>query len=103
MSQSQNDSLATQRAEEYAPRPKGGAVAAGACGVVLALLGDFVVSGFYGWSVTDNAAVAVGLASLGLAVGCGAYERRRIRNLRAVARELHKLDRRTDADPETEG
>lgn len=92
MTRDQRAGLAAQRAEEYAPRPQGGAIAAGVCGATMALVGDFVVSGFYGWSVAANAAVALAVTVLGFAIVFGVYVRRRAHNKRAIVNELALME-----------
>jgi len=65
MHQDERKILAAERAHRYAPKPTGGAVMAGVCGAVVALLVDVAASGFYGWRVIEH----VRLTAVAMAAG----------------------------------
>lgn len=94
MNQAEREALATERAERYAPKPDGGLVMAGVCGAVAALLGDVVVSRFYGWHVRDHMSVAVFVAVAGFLAGSFANKRAAHRSRKARHTELTKIDHR---------
>lgn len=85
--------LAAHRAETRAPRPTGGIALAGLCGAVVVLLGDVVVSAFYGWRVAEHLLLAVGLTVAGLVIGMMGYGRLILRNRKACAVELDRIVR----------
>ena len=65
---------------------------AGLCGLVMAVLADISVSGFYGWPVMDHLPISVGIAAAGfVAVFCG-YKLAARKSRRARAIELRGLD-----------
>jgi membrane associated rhomboid family serine protease len=86
------ENLATQRAEEYAPMPAGGALMAGVCVAVVAILIDVAVSAFYGWQVRDNISIAVVLAVAGFLIGFLGHQRLSRRHRKARGEELHQIN-----------
>ncbi len=91
MTTPERHALATQRAEAYAPRPTGGSLMAGLCGLVLAVLADISVSGFYGWELREHLALTAILAACGFATGFGSYKLAVRKSRRAQANELSHL------------
>lgn len=85
------EDLSIERAEQYAPRPTGGLVMAGVCGAGLALVGDMVVSGFYGWRVLDHGLIAVIVTAMGFAAGVAVYLRLARRSRKARKQELAQI------------
>lgn len=66
---------------------------AGVCGAVVALVGDFVVSGFYGWEVSDHPGVAAGVCVAGFLTAWIGYLRLARINRRATRAERRDIDR----------
>ena len=92
MTPDQKNRLARERAEAYAPAPTGGAVMAGLCVAVVALVLDFVVSGFYDWRVSDHLIVALAVTIAGFWIGFLAYRNLARLNRRAVRKERGDLE-----------
>jgi len=92
MDQDERQALAEERAERYAPAPTGGALMAGVCVAAVALGGDFLVSGFYGWSVGDQPLVAIAATILGFLVGFVGYKKLARTNRRATRAERRRID-----------
>lgn len=92
MDDDRRQSLAEARAEVYAPAPTGGPWMAGVCVAVVALVGDLVVSGFYGWRVQDHLVLAALVTLAGFITGLIGYRNLLHANLRATRAERRGLD-----------
>lgn len=99
MDEDQRQQLAEARAEVYAPAPTGGATMAGVCVAVVALVGDLVVSGFYGWRVQDHLVLATAITFAGFGVGVAAYKSLARVNRRAARAERRELDAGSGCSP----
>ena len=92
MDHDDRQTLARDRAEGYAPAPTGGSLMAGLCAAAVALGGDFVVSGFYGWDVRNHPIVAVGVTVVGFLTGWVGYKRLARTHGRATRAERGRID-----------
>jgi hypothetical protein len=92
MDHDERQTLAQDRAEKYAPAPTGGSLMAGVCTAAVLLGGDFVVSGFYGWKVSDNLILAAAVTLGGFFAGMIGYKRLARTNRRAVRSERSGID-----------
>lgn len=101
MNPAERRALANNRAATYAPRPSDSPFMAGVCVATVALVGYFVVSGFYGWEVRENLPLAVGIAATGFLVGLVCHKNLRRKNRRAVRSELKQIN--SDEDSFDEG
>lgn len=97
MEEKRRDDLAACRAEEYAPRPTGGLFMAGVAGAGLLLAADAVISGFYGWRLSDNLESLAVLMAGGFASGLAVFLRLEKKNQRARRHERAQINRDEDA------
>jgi hypothetical protein len=83
---------AVERAEKYAPKPTGGSRMAGLCGAVVAAVGDWTISTFYGWSVREHILIASLTAVLGFLIGFLGYKRLEHLSRKARCAERASID-----------
>lgn len=92
MTDERKQKLAAHRAELYAPAPTGGSIMAGICTGVMALLGVFVVSGFYAQRVEEHLVLAAAVTAVGFLAGLAGYKRLARANRRATRNERRAID-----------
>jgi hypothetical protein len=94
----ERERIATERAAQYAPMPKGGSFMAGVSGAVVALLGDTALSSFYGWHLRGHLVVSTLVGVTGFLVGFLGHRRLMLLNQQAWRRELDHINRGEDRD-----
>lgn len=74
MDRKEREALAAERAERYAPMPKGGSFMAGAFGAIVAMIADVTVSAFYSSGLADHVLITASVTTAGFLIGIVGYK-----------------------------
>ncbi|MFC7379279.1 hypothetical protein [Brevundimonas sp. GCM10030266] len=96
MDEENRQNIAEERAHRYAPAPSGRSAMAGLCVAVVAVGGDFIISGFYGLRPLEHWPLILILGVAGFLVGLLGHKRLARANRKAARAERRGVDAEQD-------